>query len=746
MISRKKFKFKNLILVTLATASTLLVILSYSRVQGNIILDQIESSVSQSTENVCDIIDSSLGYALNSIQVVSNAVTGKMTSPELTDASELFDSLIDSTPFSGIEYIRSDGMNLTKAGEPFDASGREYYKRGIAGETGIWINYYPKYSKEPLLNFYTPLYYNDRIAGVITGTLGGNTDIAPLLMSELYGQKIYGLLVDEDNSIIASSESFNPGTVISSDTLRISEFNKQKFLDKMETADGEAFVIDGENGRMTASVQKISSCGWKVIHILGDVNYRKIMMRTKNASVQAAFCVLLICTVIYVLLYFDYRKSSRQRISKANSERDETVSIMRSMNGIYYSVHLIDLRNNTAVEYEAENQVRNVFHNAGNSTASEIMKGVMYQTMTESYLEAGLAFSDVTTLQERMKGKKFIAMDLDGKNVGWIRMSFITIDADENKVPLRVVCTTQIIDEDKKREEGLIVKSSTDEMTGFFNRRAYEEDISSLREKYPDRNYIYISADVNELKIVNDNIGHSAGDELICGAAECMKKCFGGYGRLYRTGGDEFAAILFAEDGQSEAIKADIEETTAEWHGELIDSLSLSCGFVESSEFPDMSVEEISRIADKRMYDAKSQHYRKKGVDRRGRSAAHTALCALYTKILKINITDDTYTIVNMDETEQNDSMGFSDRISSWLSEFGRSGQVHPDDLDEYLRKTSIDTLRQYFREGKTYAGIHYRRKSGDSYKRVVMDLIPADDYTHDSQTLFLYVKSIEAS
>ena len=47
-------------------------------------------------------------------------------------------------------------MNITDAGEPFDASNREYYINGMAGKTDIWINYRPKYSKEPLLNFYMP--------------------------------------------------------------------------------------------------------------------------------------------------------------------------------------------------------------------------------------------------------------------------------------------------------------------------------------------------------------------------------------------------------------------------------------------------------------------------------------------------------------------------------------------------------------------------------------------------------------
>lgn len=740
----KRKNLKTVILILASVAAVLSVIVVYSKVQESIISEQIESSIEQSTLDVAGRIDSSVGYALNSIQVVSNAVSGRMTGPELGNSSELLNTLMESTPFGSIEYIRSDGMNLTNAGDPFDASDREYFRRGIAGETGIWINYYPKYSKEPLLNFYTPLYYEGKTAGVLTGTIGGNSAIAPMLLSELYDHKISGMLLDSDNHIIASSETFKPGVVLEWDNLRISEKNKQKFLDAVDAADGTPLVLYGDAGRMTASISEIDSCGWKVVHILSGANYVGIMNRTNNATLHAIVSVLAVSILLFAVFFIDSRRNSKEKITKANTERDETLSLLTSMNGIYYSVHLIDLPSNSADEFSAENQVREVYHKNGGTDAASVMKGVMYATMSDEYLETGLSFSDVSTVAERLKGRKFISMDLKGKNVGWIRMSFITIETDSEGIPEKVVCTTQIIDEDKKREEALFRKSNTDEMTGCRNRRAYEDDIAEMPEVPDDPDFVYVSIDINELKVVNDNLGHNAGDELIKGAVYCMKQCLGNYGRIYRTGGDEFIALISADEERLEKIKSDLDNTVLNWSGELVDRLTLSCGYVSKREFPEMTITEIAKTADKRMYEAKSAHYRKKGVDRRGQSAAHTALCALYTKILKINITDDTYQIVNMDTAEQTEIMGFSNSISSWLSEFGKSGQVHPDDLDEYLRMTDIGFLSQYFKEDKTSVSIHYRRKYGDSYRRVVMDMIPANDYTHENQSLFLYVKSIE--
>lgn len=160
--------------------------------------------------------------------------------------------------------------------------------------------------------------------------------------------------------------------------------------------------------------------------------------------------------------------------------------------------------------------------------------------VSDGYLERGIEFADITTLQGRMKGKKSIYADLQGKTIGWFRMSFIAVGFDEYGVLREAVCTIQIVDEYKRREQSLIYKSMTDELTGCYNRRAYEEDLL----KCDNKEYIYVSMDVNGLKTVNDTFGHEAWDELIKGASNCMCKIFGSYGKVYRTGGDEFAAVL----------------------------------------------------------------------------------------------------------------------------------------------------------------------------------------------------------
>ena len=296
----------------------------------------------------------------------------------------------------------------------------------------------------------------------------------------------------------------------------------------------------------------------------------------------------------------------------------------------------------------------------------------------------------------------FIFVMLQSKILGRVKQQKEMLSEQVSSQSEKLESMAGIISEEKKNVEKWIRKSNTDELTGFYNRFAYETEVASLEESGEMTNLVYISADVNGLKVVNDTLGHEAGDELIIGACECMKKCFGPYGKLFRTGGDEFAALIYADDGQLEKIKKELDETTRNWYGKYNKHITLSCGYVKRSEAENKSLRQIAVLADKRMYEDKSKYYQRRGVDRRGQRDAHVALYELYTKILKINVTDDTYQIINMSSDEQTPAMGYAQSISQWMSDFGTSGQVHPDDLEEYLAHTKLDYIRNYFMENKT--------------------------------------------
>lgn len=326
----------------------------------------------------------------------------------------------------------------------------------------------------------------------------------------------------------------------------------------------------------------------------------------------------------------------------------------------------------------------------------------------------------------------------------WYKSVFLVSDRNENGEIAHVIYGHQNINATKKKEESLIQKSQTDELTGAYNRRAYEECAADLEKNPLPEEFVYISVDVNGLKTVNDTIGHNAGDELIIGACTCLQRSLGQFGNVYRMGGDEFTALINADEDLLRVALEALDTAVDRWTGNLVEQMSISYGFVTRKEADGKTIREIAIMADKKMYQAKAAFYSKRGINRRGQVAAHIALCKLYTKILKINITEDSYQIINMDLLGQEAEAGISPKISEWLFSFGSSDQVHPDDQEAYLNAVGLENMRRYFKRNKTSLHIFYRRRYGEVYKQVMMEIIPAEDYSTEDQRLYLYVKDID--
>ena len=167
---------------------------------------------------------------------------------------------------------------------------------------------------------------------------------------------------------------------------------------------------------------------------------------------------------------------------------------------------------------------------------------------------------------------------------------------------------------EKYEKEKFRYTSNTDELTRCYNRRAYEEDINKLNLS---KEWVYVSMDLNGLKRANDSFGHVAGDELIRAAADCMKNSFSEHGKVYRVGGDEFAVIITKDVPQFEDILRTFEQRVASWHGEFVESMAISYGYVFSSERKWNSIFDVSKASDERMYESKKQYYTRSGMDRR---------------------------------------------------------------------------------------------------------------------------------
>lgn len=152
--------------------------------------------------------------------------------------------------------------------------------------------------------------------------------------------------------------------------------------------------------------------------------------------------------------------------------------------------------------------------------------------------------------------------------------------------------------------------SLTDVMTGLRNRRGFFVEAEQAFKMAQRRKAVsaVIFADIDGLKRVNDAIGHEAGDQLICDAADIFRASFRHADVVARMGGDEFAAFTL-DDEIPEAVVERIKRNLHAFNlmeGRTFD-VSLSIGIVQCDPADRMSLDDYIHAADAQMYAHKQR-------------------------------------------------------------------------------------------------------------------------------------------
>lgn len=287
-----------------------------------------------------------------------------------------------------------------------------------------------------------------------------------------------------------------------------------------------------------------------------------------------------------------------------------------------------------------------------------------------------------------------------------------------------------------------ILAATTDSLTGALNRVAYKSDLIVFEEEKAT-NFSCIYVDVNELHLINNKYGHSAGDEMLLYIANTLKEAFFGH-KVYRMGGDEF--LVFCQNVSQDEIKKGIE-----FLREQIKPRNYHVAIGTSCRTQNTNIEEMVREAEVRMYEAKAQYYQKKeqqsalvATDKEyvqvktGILEIDTMLSVLkekYNGIYRVSLLSDKARRILMpaylkyNENEEH----FSKLFSKYVDE-----TVDPDYHRAVLSFLNYDALKHQLMEDNV-PKITYKKNDGETVILSVYKLSGADELVAD--TLWVFAK-----
>jgi diguanylate cyclase (GGDEF)-like protein len=164
--------------------------------------------------------------------------------------------------------------------------------------------------------------------------------------------------------------------------------------------------------------------------------------------------------------------------------------------------------------------------------------------------------------------------------------------------------------ERKRMEEEIRNLSLTDELTGLYNRRGFtllaEQEVKLAHRK--KRSMLFFFTDVDNLKAINDNLGHAQGDLALMDVAAILKEAFREADIPARFGGDEFVVLAVDATLESAEVLTNRIQVTLERRNRQGDrpyQLTLSMGVARYDPEVPCTVSELIAQADGLMYDHK---------------------------------------------------------------------------------------------------------------------------------------------
>lgn len=138
-----------------------------------------------------------------------------------------------------------------------------------------------------------------------------------------------------------------------------------------------------------------------------------------------------------------------------------------------------------------------------------------------------------------------------------------------------------------------------DFLTGLKNRNSYNQDL--IKYEHLNKPIGVLVADLNNLKLINDNYGHEEGDLFISAAANILKECLISASDVYRVGGDEFVAIFV--NPNDTRIESEINNIAAKCLSvtSFPCLLEIAIGYQSNNQ----NVHDLIKMADKKMYEHK---------------------------------------------------------------------------------------------------------------------------------------------
>lgn len=405
-----------------------------------------EDCARQVANRIQSEFDNALQRIQNSAYLIS---TGKN---DLEIDAQILKKLEENSTFDAIRFTNAKGVNLASNGETNNSTDRDYFARGMRGESGLETVEKSRLTDKPMMVFYAPIYGDNKINGMFLGLYFAEDYLRNMLITSYFGETADVFLCTQEGMVIASSDNNNyDGNLLDALTESgVIDANTAESARTIFTNGGsEAFLCDKDCKTENLCVVDLPKYNYVLVQSFPKKITQTMVNRANMAGIMLEVC-LIVLFVIYII--FLVLRAGRQR-KKLEAENKLINDVLRGVNIIFSSRYLIVDLENDHYSYmagirplNASIPMEGIYH--------EVIKIHAADAIDEEGKEAFIHFANADTLKERLRTEDFAVHECHVSRKGkedWEHLIVVCLER-KGETPVRVLYVRQNVTELKEKE------------------------------------------------------------------------------------------------------------------------------------------------------------------------------------------------------------------------------------------------------------------------------------------------------
>ena len=263
-----KTRYGRIAVILIALAIVIAAFALFTTMNNERISEQNTKYLQGSTEQSARRISEWMADSQTEIKLLSSMYASTLSSVDEISAAGI-EQLANYTKFDYTTISLEDGRTIDNTGQEADAADREYFMCGMEGESGVCAVDNSLFYNDLSVIFYTPLYFDGEVVGVICGAYREDS-MEKFLRTYIFGEQTNTYLLERDGDVMAHSSTTYSSGVKSAVDLYFEEgssgnISRDDLESSLQNGVSVTFNYKGESGSGTAYVMPIENYDWLIM-------------------------------------------------------------------------------------------------------------------------------------------------------------------------------------------------------------------------------------------------------------------------------------------------------------------------------------------------------------------------------------------------------------------------------------------------------------------------------------------------